>query len=128
VANHRHDHSVNANSHEIVPGSFSRVRALRRDIVAGEFLRAGTNSERTRRDAVAHRHALATFRRDVAPTATQKIAQQKALVALREERVTNLKARLATGLSEEVELLCATDELLAAKQALLDLTAVAMEG
>jgi hypothetical protein len=74
------------------------------------------------------RLALATFRRDVAPTATQKIAQQKALVALREERVTNLKARLATGLSEEVELLCATDELLAAKQALLDLTAVAMEG
>lgn len=80
--------------------------------------RTGGGDEHT---LFAARLALATFHRDVAPTQAEKIASQRAIVALREERLTNLKGRAAAGLSNDVELLQATDELLAAKQALLEL-------
>lgn len=67
------------------------------------------------------RTALATFRRDVAATPAEKIAQQKLIVGWLEERLTNVKARFTTGVIAEEELLRATDELLAAKQTLLEL-------
>lgn len=68
------------------------------------------------------RTALATFRRDVATTPAEKIAQQKLIVGWLEERLTNVKTRFTTGTGNEEELLRATDELLAAKQTLLELS------
>ncbi len=70
----------------------------------------------------AARLALATFRRDVAPTPAEKIAQQKLIVGWREERLTNMKARKAAGLAADEDVLHSTAELLAAKQELLELS------
>lgn len=70
----------------------------------------------------AARLALATFRREIAATPAEKIAQQKLIVGWREGRLAEVKARITTGIGNEEDLLRATDELLAAKQALLELT------
>lgn len=70
----------------------------------------------------AARLALATFRRDVAPTPAEKIAQQKLILGWQEERLASVKARKASGTLSEEDLLRATDELLAAKQVLLELS------
>lgn len=69
----------------------------------------------------AARLALATFRRDVAATPAEKIARPRAIVVLREEQLANVQARAKVGLSDAVGVLTATDELLAAKQTLLEL-------
>jgi hypothetical protein len=70
----------------------------------------------------AARLALATFRRDVAPTPAEKIVQQKLIVGWQEDRFASVKSRKATGVVSEEDLLRATDELLAAKQVLLELS------
>lgn len=69
----------------------------------------------------AARVALATFRRDVAATPAEKMAQQKLIVGWVEERLAEVKSRVASGVATEEDLLRITDELLAAKLALLEI-------
>jgi outer membrane protein TolC len=116
---------VEANSSERAQVLSERDATLARIVmVLEERQRVGLADEAVLLEA---RLALATFRRDMATTATQKIAEQKAIVALRAERVEAVKGRGAAGLSGELDLLRATEDLLAAKQLLLELTSIERE-
>lgn len=60
--------------------------------------------------------ALLSFRRDVAPTSSEKLKQQEQIVALQEKRLSALNARSQAGLGNTLDILRANDALLAAKQ------------
>jgi len=60
--------------------------------------------------------SLLSFRRDTASTASEKLRQQDLVVALQEKRLSTLQARSKTGVSDPLDVLRATDALLAAKQ------------
>ncbi|HLP24916.1 MAG TPA: hypothetical protein VK477_04515 [Acidobacteriota bacterium] len=92
---------------------------LRLVTYAEELHRTGVRDDNA---LFAARLALTTFRRDVARTPADKIAQQKLIVGWQEERLASVKARKASGTLSEEDLLRATDELLAAKQVLLELS------
>lgn len=68
----------------------------------------------------AARLALAEFRRDTAAATGEMIVQQQVIVSLREQRLAAVRARAEAGLADEVERLRATDDLLAARQALAE--------
>lgn len=64
----------------------------------------------------AARLSLLSFRRDAASTPGEKLKQQALIVALQEQRLGMLKARSAAGTAGPLDILRATDALLAAKQ------------
>lgn len=68
-------------------------------------------------DAVwAAKLALLSFRRDASATASGKLEQQEQIVALEEKKLSTLKARFQAGTTDSLDVLRATDALLAAKQ------------
>jgi hypothetical protein len=74
------------------------------------------------------RLALYSFRRDAAQTTNEKLRHQEQIVALREEALGALKARAKAGTADPLDLLRATDAVLAAKQLLEALKADAQKG
>lgn len=69
----------------------------------------------------AARLALHTFRRDTAPSADGKLKEQTQVVALHEKRLAALKAKAQAGIADSLEVLRATDALLASQQQLEEL-------
>lgn len=72
--------------------------------------------------------ALLTFRRDTAPAAGERLKQQALIVALQEKRLAELQERAKTGTGDPLEMLRATDAVLAAKQQLEELKAADRRG
>ena len=62
--------------------------------------------------------ALYSFRRDSSELKEEKLRLQEQIVSLHEKRLLGVKARVQSGRSDPVEVLQATDSLLAAKQSL----------
>jgi hypothetical protein len=62
--------------------------------------------------------ALLAFRRDTAGTPAEKLRQQEQIVALHEEKLSFLQTRAQGGTSSQLDVLRATEALLAAKQLL----------
>lgn len=63
------------------------------------------------------RLALYSFRRDTAPSKTEKLKQQELIVAFYEKKLASAQSRKASGLVGSEELLLAADSLLQAQQA-----------
>jgi hypothetical protein len=72
--------------------------------------------------------ALLSFRRDVAPTSSEKLKQQEQIIALQEKRLSALNARSHAGLANTLDVLRANDALLAAKQLLAEIQPDAKKG
>jgi hypothetical protein len=60
--------------------------------------------------------SLLSFRRDTALTVGEKLKQQELIVALQEKRLNSFQERSKTGMRSPLDVLRATDALLAAKQ------------
>jgi len=72
--------------------------------------------------------SLLAFRRDAASAASEKLKQQELVVALQEKRLSTLKARSLAGTTDSLDVLRATDAVLAAKQRLEEMKAAAKKG
>ena len=70
---------------------------------------------------ISAQNTLRTFRRDTAPTVSEKLKLQELIVQAHEKKLATVKSRMNTGLATRFDILTATDVLLQAKQLLEEL-------